>query len=482
MDFGIVSRVLGLLLIVEAVTMTPSLAIAYYYKEDGNSFLISILIMVLVGIILASIGKRKQTGTIRYREGFMIVGVGWILASIFGALPFTFSGSIPSFIDAVFETVSGFTTTGATIMTDIEIMPKGILFWRSFTHWLGGMGILVFTLALLPALGFGSVQLYKAESPGPSPGRLVPRIGQTAKLLYIIYFGFTFLECFFLVLAGMSLFDAMTHSFATMGTGGFSTLNASVGGFQNHAVEWIIIVFMLIAATNFSLFYGVINGNFRSLFRDSEFRFYMGVFTVSVIAVTLDIVRFTADGQGIEAIRQAAFQVSSIVTTTGFTTVNFELWPAFSKMILFLLMFIGGSSGSTGGAIKQIRVLLILKFVMREINRLIHPRAVIPIRVGDKTVPETVMNSVMGFVVLYILIFCVFSIVLQTQGMDIVSATSAVAATLGNIGPGFGMVGAATNYAALTNLTKVLLTVCMLLGRLELYSILILFIPSFWKK
>jgi trk system potassium uptake protein len=481
MEFGIVLRTLGLLLLVEATTMLPSLGLAAYYREGIQPFLHSILIILSVGMIFVAATRKRSRGMIRYREGFMIVGLGWVLFSIFGALPFVLSGSIPSFIDAVFETASGFTTTGATILINIEILPRSVLFWRSFTHWLGGMGILVFTLALLPALGMGTVQVFKAESPGPSPGKLVPRIGQTAKLLYIIYFAISLAECLLLAIAGMSLFDAITHTFATMGTGGFSTLNASIAGFQNPAVEWIIIVFMLLAGTNFALFYGIFNKNFFSILKDSEFQFYMAIAAIASAIIVFNTMPFY-EGLAIKGIRDAIFQVVSIVTTTGFTTVDYELWPTLSKILLFLLMFIGGSAGSTGGAIKQIRILLILKYVNREISKLIHPRAVIPIRVGGKTVPDNVMQNVVGFVLLYMLIFCFFSILLTTQGMDLISSTAAVAATIGNIGPGLGMVGPAQNYAALTDFTKIILTLSMLLGRLEIYTVLILIMPSFWKK
>jgi trk system potassium uptake protein len=481
MEFGIVLRTLGLLLLVEATTMLPSLGLAVYYGEGYQPFLYSILIILAIGGMIAAMTGKKKPGMIRYREGFMIVGLGWVLFSVFGALPFVLSGAIPSFIDAVFETTSGFTTTGATILTNIEILPRSILFWRSFTHWLGGMGILVFTLALLPALGMGTVQVFKAESPGPSPGKLVPRIGQTAKLLYIIYFAISLAEVILLAIAGMSIFDAFTHTFATMGTGGFSTLNASIAGFENPTIEWIIIVFMILAGTNFALFYGIFNKKFFSIFKDSEFKFYMLVAGTASILVIFNTLPYYG-GLAAQGIRDSIFQVASIVTTTGFTTVDYEVWPTLSKMLLFLLMFFGGSAGSTGGAIKQIRILLVLKYVNREISRLIHPRAVIPIRVGGKTVPDSVMQNVVGFVLLYMLLFCLFSVILTTQGMDLISSTAAVAATIGNIGPGLGLVGPAQNYAALTDLTKIILTLSMLLGRLEIYTILILFMPSFWKK
>ncbi len=481
MELGIVLRTLGLLLLVEAFTMLPSLGLAMYYGENTYGLLISILIIAAVGAIIVAIIKPNREAKIRYREGFLIVGFGWVLFSLFGALPFVLNGSIPSFIDAVFETASGFTTTGATILRDIESLPRSLLFWRSFTHWLGGMGILVFTLALLPALGMGTVQVFKAESPGPTPSKLVPKVGQTAKLLYIIYLGISLAECFLLSISGLSIFDAFTHTFATMGTGGFSTLNASVGGFQNPAVEWIIIVFMFLAGANFALYYGFFSRNILGIIRDSEFQFYFAVTALASVFVIVDTLPYYG-GLMEEGIRGALFQVTSIITTTGFTTLDYEIWPSLSKTLLFLLMFFGGSAGSTGGAIKQIRILLVLKYINREISRLIHPRAVIPIRIGGKAVPESVVQNIVGFVLLYIALFCFMSLLLTTQGLDLISSTSAVAATIGNVGPGFGLVGPTLNYAGLTNFAKILLTFSMLLGRLEIYTILILFTPAFWRK
>lgn len=480
MDFGIILKVLGVLLIIESAFMLPSVGLSLFYGEnDTYAFIITICITVVVGLI----GSRfkPQKGIVRYREGFMIVGLGWILASAFGALPFMFAGVFDSFIDAFFETVSGFTTTGATVIRDVEVLPHGILFWRSFTHWLGGMGILVFTLALLPAMGLSTIQIFKAESPGPTPDKLAPKLKQTAKFLYGIYILFTLIQIIFLKLAGMSWFDATNHSFATLGTGGFSTRNASIGAFQNPTIDWITIFFMFAAGINFSLYYDVIHGNFKTLLRDREFQFYSFVIFLAVVFITVNVNELF-DHNLIESIRQSAFQVTSLITTTGYATVDYEVWPDFSKMILFLLMFIGGCSGSTGGAIKNIRILLVFKIIKRELYKLIHPKAVIAVKVGNKAVPEEVLQNVVGFVLLYILIFVGVSIVLLTQGMDLLSSTSAVAATLGNIGPGFGLVGPAMNYAHLTGFTKLLLTACMILGRLEIYTILILVIPAFWRS
>lgn len=480
MDIGIVIRTLGLLLLIEAIAMLPSLAVALLYGE-GDAYALSLSLIITAAAGLMAMYARRREGVIRYREGFLIVGIGWVIASFFGALPFLFAGTFPTFIDAFFETVSGFTTTGATVLTNIEIQKHGILFWRSFTHWLGGMGILVFTLAVLPTFGKGTMQIMAAESPGPIPGKLVPRVAHTAKILYAIYSLISLAEVILLRLAGLSWFDSFTHTFATMGTGGFSTLNASVGGFHNPPAEWIMAIFMVIAGTNFSLYYGIRLGNFQSLFNDSEYRFYLLIIILTVALITANIIHpYGWDWN--KAIRDAFFQVTSIVTTTGFATLDYEIWPAFSKMLLFLLMFIGGCAGSTGGAMKQIRILLGLKAIRRDMYNLIHPRAVTPVMAGTKAIPENIVREVMSFIFLYVLIFVSASLLLLTQGMDLISSTSAVAATLGNIGPGFNLVGPAMNYSALTTLTKSVLSFCMLLGRLEIYPLLILLLPDFWKK
>lgn len=480
MDFGIIFKVLGLLLLIESAFMLPPLGLSIYYSEyDTMAFLISIGITAVMGFMGFVLFKPKK-GTVGYRESFLIVGLGWILASAFGALPFILSGTFDSFIDAYFETVSGFTTTGASVLKEVEGLPHGILFWRSFTHWLGGMGILVFTLAILPAMGVSTLQIFRAESPGPSPSKLSPKLGHTAKLLYGIYILITVAEVIALKVAGMPLFDAVNHTLATVGTGGFSTQNASVGAFKTPAFDWIIAFFMFASAANFSLYYDAIHGNFETLLKDREFWFYVFVVLISIILITVNINPFY-NYNLTESIRHSTFQVTSVVTTTGFATVDYEAWPVLSKMILFLLMFIGGCSGSTGGAMKHIRILLVFKIIKREFYKLIHPNAVITVRVGEKPIPENILKNVVGFVLLYIIIFVLISTILLTQGMDIISSTSAVAATLGNIGPGFAAVGPTMNYSNLTNITKVLLICCMILGRLEIYTVLVLLFPAFWR-
>lgn len=478
MDSGLVLKTIGHLLIVEAVFMIAPLGISIYYGEsDFKAFFIAILITAFVGTILSFSRARKEA--VRYKEGFMIVGLGWLLISIFGAIPFLLAGTFDNFIDAFFETVSGFTTTGASVLKDIESQPHGILFWRSLTHWLGGMGVLVFTLSLLPAVGMSSLNILKAESTGPTPGKLVPKIAETARILYIIYILLTGLEIIFLKIGGMPLFDAVTHTFATVGTGGFSTKNKSIAAYNMPSIEWVIMIFTFLAGVNFSLYYDVLMGKFKSLFKDREFQFYCTVIGIAIILITINIT--DSWGNILLSFRQAAFQVVTIISSTGFATLDYSIWPAFSKMILFILMFFGGCAGSTSGGIKILRVMIVFKYIKREFYKLIHPNSVISIRIGGQTIPENVVQNVIAFVLLYFLIFAGLSLILLTQDMDLISSTSAVVASLSNIGPGFGSVGPAMNYAGLTTFTKILLSFTMILGRLEIYTVLILITPIFWK-
>lgn len=478
MDSGLVLKTIGHLLIVEAVFMIAPLGISIYYGEsDFKAFFIAILITAFVGTILSFSRARKEA--VRYKEGFMIVGLGWLLISIFGAIPFLLAGTFDNFIDAFFETVSGFTTTGASVLKDIESQPHGILFWRSLTHWLGGMGVLVFTLSLLPAVGMSSLNILKAESTGPTPGKLVPKIAETARILYIIYILLTGLEIIFLKIGGMPLFDAVTHTFATVGTGGFSTKNKSIAAYNMPSIEWVIMIFTFLAGVNFSLYYDVLMGKFKSLFKDREFQFYCTVIGIAIILITINIT--DSWGNILLSFRQAAFQVVTIISSTGFATLDYSIWPAFSKMILFILMFFGGCAGSTSGGIKILRVMIVFKYIKREFYKLIHPNSVISIRIGGQTIPENVVQNVIAFVLLYFLIFAGLSLILLTQDMDLISSTSAVVASLSNIGPGFGSVGPAMNYAGLTIFTKILLSFTMILGRLEIYTVLILITPIFWK-
>ena len=480
LNFRVVSRILGMLLVCEALLMLPSLAVATYYKgTDIHAFALSILITGLVGVPLTFLKTGKK---IMYaRDGFAIVALGWILLSIFGGLPFFISGAIPSFIDCFFETSSGFTTTGASILTDIEILPRGILFWRSFTHWVGGMGVIVLTLAILPSVGAGAMQMMKAESPGPNPGKIVPKVAETAKILYGIYILITIVEIILLKVAGLPYFDAAIHTFGTVGTGGFSNLNASVGGYNNLAVEIIITIFTFMCGANFTLYYQMLKGDIAAPFKDEEFRFYLKTVLAAILLITINLYGSVFESIW-EALRHSSFQVVSIISTTGYVSTNFETWGMFSKIILFMLMFVGGCAGSTGGAIKNIRFLLLFKVMKRELLQIIHPKAVYTVRFGSRAVDERTISEVLGFFFMYIIIFIAAVLAVSLDNMDWATTISSVAATIGNVGPGFGIVGAIGNYSSLSDLSKLVLSMCMIIGRLEIYPILLLGMPSFWKR
>lgn len=480
MNYGVVIKILGNLLTVEALLMIPSLLVSLYYNQyDKKAFLISIFITSILGFIM---GKKEETKeNIKAKEGLAIVAFGWILASFFGSLPFVLSGSIPSWIDSFFETVSGFTTTGATIVDNVESLPMGILFWRSFTHWIGGMGILVFTIAILPTLGVGGFQIFKVESPGPMPDRIVPKVKDTAKILYITYFIMTVLEIILLLFGGMSLYDAAVHTFGTVGTGGFSTKVASVGHYDSSYIHIIIGIFMILSGVNFSLYYLLFQGKWKEVFKNEELRLYFGIIFSSVILIALNINSEIYKNIGL-ALRDAFFQVGSIITTTGYATTDFDKWPTFSKSILFLLMFVGGCAGSTGGGIKNIRILVLFKLVKREFSKILHPRAVIPIKTNGEIVSNETVAGITSFFALYIFIFVLGTVLISLEGMDLVSSSSAVASALGNIGPGFGIVGPVETFSSISSMGKLLLSLFMLLGRLELFTIIALILPKTWRN
>lgn len=480
MNYGIIIKVLGNILEVEAILMIPSLLVSLYYNEyDINSFIISIILIGITGIILSK--KTVYKKSIKTKEGLAIVALGWILCSLFGSLPFIISGSIPSWIDSFFETVSGLTTTGATLIDNVEILPKGILFWRSFTHWIGGMGILVFTVALLPTIGVGGFQIFKAESPGPTAERIVPRIKNTAKILYITYISITVLEIVFLRIGGMSLYESTVHTFATVGTGGFSTKNSSIGAFNSTYIHIIISIFMLLSGVSFSLYYALFNRKWKDIFKNEELKLYLGIVLSSVTLIALNINSKIYHNIGL-SFRDSLFQVSSIITTTGYSTVNFDEWPTFSKSILFLLMFVGGCAGSTSGGIKNIRILVLAKLVRREFRKIFHPRAVVPIKNRERAIPNGVVASISSFFILYIAIFALGTILISLEGINFESAASATASMLGNVGPGFGFVGPTCTYSNFSALSKLFLSLLMLLGRLELFTIMALFVPTTFKN
>ncbi|MGI6585770.1 MAG: TrkH family potassium uptake protein [Gracilibacteraceae bacterium] len=480
MNIRIVFRVLGMVLICEALFMLPSLAVSIYYKgDDIAAFALSILITAAVGILLTYI--RADKDDMYARDSFAIVALGWILLSFFGSLPFVISGAIPAFIDAFFEASSGFTTTGASILKEIEGLPRGILFWRSFTHWVGGMGVIVLTLAILPSIGAGGLQMMKAESPGPAPGKIVPKVAETAKILYGIYIMITAMEILLLKTAGLPFFDSAVHTFGTVGTGGFSNMNTSVGEYNNVYVEIIITVFTFICGANFSIYYQMLKGDIKAAFKDEEFRFYFRTVTIAIVLITINLYGSVFNSIW-ESLRHSSFQVVTIISTTGFSSTNFDEWGMFSKIILFMLMFVGGCAGSTGGGIKNIRFLLLLKVMKRELLQIIHPKAVYSVRLGGRAVDERTISEVLGFFFMYMIVFIAAVLIISLDNLDWTTTITSVAATIGNIGPGFGSVGAAGNYSGLSNLSKIVLSMCMIIGRLEIYPILLLGIPSFWKK
>lgn len=480
MDLRGIFHLQGWLLIFLGGAMLVPLPVSLYYRSDDLIALgVSALVTAATGFIV--VRSTHIARDVRVREGFAIVTFGWLLAAAFGALPFVISGAIPSYTDAFFETMSGFTTTGASILTDIEAMPRGLLFWRSFTHWLGGMGIILLSLAILPFLGVGGMQLFKAEVPGPVADKLAPRVAQTAKILWGVYIALSAAETILLMVGGMDLFDALCHTFGTMATGGFSTRNASIAAFPSPFIQWVIIVFMFLAGVNFALHFRVIRQGPLIYRRDREFLVY-----VTFIAVaSLFIYGMTAVRMGEyseKAVRDVVFQVISIQTTTGYVSFDYELWPFAAQMLLFLLMFVGGSAGSTGGGMKVLRIYLLIKFVFTELDRLIHPHAIIPVRVRQQTISRDVVTNVLGFAILYLFIFALGSLLVTMMGYDMPTALGAVVATMSNIGPGLGDVGAVDNYAHFSAAGKWLLAFFMLIGRLELYTVLILFAPSYWRR
>lgn len=482
MNFKFVIHILGFLIMITGLMMLTGIPFSIYYNDND------ILVLLFSGLITSALGlfvyvftSKNLDKEIGKREGYLIVTSGWFIMSLVGSVPFVISGYIPSITDAFFETVSGFTTTGATILTDIEKLPHGLLFWRSLTHWIGGMGIIVLSIAILPLLGVGGMQLYQAEVAGLSKDKLHPRVQETAKRLWGIYFLFTLVETILLLFGGMNLFDSLCHSFGTLASGGFSTKNQSIAYYNSPYIEYVVIIFMFIAGTNFSLHYFALKGNIKNYFYDSEFRFYLVFILTLVIGTSFYL--FFANNLGFESsFRQSAFSYISVLSSTGFATVDYQLWaPFFTEIFLILLLF-GACAGSTSGGVKMVRYQLLLKNSLLELKRLIHPNAIIPVRQNGKAVPAEIIAKISGFVLLYLFIFGFASVILNIVGLDSTSAMGSVAACLANIGPGLNSTGPVTNYASVPEIGKWILSFVMILGRLELFTVLILFSPSFWKK
>jgi len=434
------------------------------------------------GLILAWMGKAtRRRISLPPRDGFLFVALAWVFASALGALPFTLAGTM-SYVDAFFETISGFTTTGASILTDIEAVPKSLLLWRSTTHWLGGMGIVVLAVAILPLLGVGGLGLMEAETPGPSVDKISPRISSTAKILWLIYVALTILEILLLMAGGMDWFDSVTHTFGTMATGGFSPRNLSVGHYRSAYIDIVITVFMLAAGLNFSLYFKLLSGKAASVFRDTEARTYLGIFAAAALLGAWDLTRSGTYPDFGTALRYSGFQASSILTTTGFATADFAAWPALSQTVLFLLMFIGGCSGSTGGGIKVIRIVFLSKMAFTEMKYLLNPRGIFGIFVDGKSLRKNIIYDTAAFVLLYIFLLLATTLIVAAGGYDILTSLTASLACVGNIGPGFGKVGPVFNYGFFPDWIKLWLSFAMLAGRLEIYTIFILFTRAFWRR
>lgn len=474
---------LGHLLWIEAAFMAPALLISVFHGEWSavGAFLMTMALMaVLVPLLFfRTKGERK----IYARDGIVIVSLSWIALSLFGSLPFVFSGGIPSFMDAWFETVSGFTTTGATILSDVEGLPMGLLYWRSFTHWLGGMGVLVFMLIVVPGGGRGNgdmLHILRAESPGPVVGKLAPKLRQSAGILYVIYFGLTVLEIVMLLLGGMPVFDAVTTAFGTAGTGGFAIKNASIAFYDSYYLQTVIAVFMMLFGVNFSIYNLLLLKQFRDVAKNEELRVYFGVMAGATILITLNILPLYGNIR--DALHHSYFQVSSVMTTTGFCTADFNLWPEFSRMLLVLLMVMGASAGSTGGGVKVARIVILFKGLKNAIQKVIHPRAVRVVKMDGVQVEDGVIRSTSSYMTAYWLIVGVSMLLVSLDNFSLETSLSAVFACLNNIGPGLDVVGPVGNYSSFSALSKFVLSLTMLLGRLEIFPVLMLFVPQTWKE
>ncbi|MCB0459764.1 MAG: TrkH family potassium uptake protein [Flavobacteriaceae bacterium] len=498
LNIKIIFQMMGLLLMFNGSFMLVAALVSFYYKDGATKgILFAGITTWLTGVLFRYITKdfKKE---IKKREGYIVVTLGWILMSLSGSLPYMFSESIPSFTNAFFETISGYTTTGASILNDIESMPKGILFWRSTTHWIGGMGIIVLTIAILPLLGIGGMQLFAAEAPGPSADKLHPRITDTAKRLWYVYMGLTAIEAVLLKIAGMGVFDAVNHAMSTLSTGGFSTKNASVAHWNDTpAIQYIITVFMVLAGMNFVLSYFAFKGKISKVLHDEEFKTYI----LNIIGITIVValvIYFRADvskvptetqliahpmvyGPFESAFRHAFFQVVAVVTTTGFVTADFTIWTPFLTTIFFFLMFFGASAGSTSGGVKFVRHIIMLKNSFLEFKRSIHPNAIVPVRFNNKSISQDIVFNILAFFILYLLVFSIGSLVFGIIGLDFMTSVGGAASSLGNVGPAFGKLSPVNNFDSLPAIGKWWSAFLMLLGRLELFTVLILFTPYFWR-
>jgi len=489
MNIKTILNILAAMLGLTGVTMLLPALIAWGYNEpDLVGHLKSSAICILIGLPVWFFTRKNRS--LNNKDGFAIVTLAWLLVALAGAQPFYLTGAIPNFTDAWFESMSGVTTTGATIIGNIETLPNlvngieslphGVLFWRSFIQWIGGMGIIVFTIAILPLLGVGGVQLFKAEVPGPVADKIRPRINQTAKILWMVYVGFTFVQMLLLGLAGMPWFDSVCHAFTTMPTGGFSTQNASIAAYSNPLIHYIIIFFMFVAGVNFTLHFRAITGNYKVHLKDYEFRVYLSIICIATLLIFFNISSANSDWSH-NSFLISLFESLAMLTGTGYANADYELWPFFSQHILLIIMFFGAMGGSTSGGMKITRIILLIKYAATETRRMLHARAIIPIRIGDRFISDEVVRNTLGFSLIYLSIFVLTSFVLTAFNLDLLSAIGASASAIGNVGPAFGAFGPTDNYALLHPIGKWMLTICMLLGRLEIFTIMVLFSRTFWK-
>ena len=489
MNIKTILNILAAMLGLTGVTMLLPALIAWGYNEpDLVGHLKSSAICVLIGLPVWFFTRKNRS--LNNKDGFAIVTLAWLLVALAGAQPFYLTGAIPNFTDAWFESMSGVTTTGATIIGNIETLPNlvngieslphGVLFWRSFIQWIGGMGIIVFTIAILPLLGVGGVQLFKAEVPGPVSDKIRPRINETAKILWMVYVGFTLFQILLLGLAGMPWFDSVCHGFTTMPTGGFSTQNASIAAYSNPVIHYIIIFFMFVAGVNFTLHFRALTGNFKAHLKDYEFRVYLTIIFISTLIIFFNISSTDSDWSH-DSFLKSLFQSLAILTGTGYSNANYELWPYLSQHILLILMFFGAMGGSTSGGMKIARIILLIKHAKTETRRMLHARAIIPIKIGNRTISDEIVRNTLGFSLIYLSIFVLTALLLSVFNLDFQSAVGAAASAIGNIGPAFGVFGPTDNYALLHPVGKWMLTFCMLLGRLEIFTVIVLFSRIFWK-
>lgn len=475
-------KLTGLLFILLAASMVPSLLVAVYYAET-----ISLLSFAGVIIPFAILGGLLYWSTkdfeirIKMRYGFLIVTLAWLLFSLGGALPLTISGSIPSYVDAFFEMCSGFSTTGSSILTDIESLPKSMLFWRSFTHWLGGMGIIVFVTAVLPSIGIEGQLIASAETPGPTMDKLTPKYSDTARNLYMLYIGISLAETILLLMGGMGIYDSLVHTFGTVGTGGFSNYGANVGHFTSPYIRWVITIFMMMCGVNFNLYFIMFRHGFKAMLKDEELRYYLGFIIVPTALLTLALMAYGTFTDLFKALTSSAFNVVGFITTTGYGTDDFTKWPTFCQMLLFFLFFVGASTSSTGGGVKVLRILICMKLIRRGIMLKIHPNRVYSIKVSGRPVPQEVVTNIANFVFFYIIVVFAGTLLVSIDGYDLVTTISSVLTCLGNVGPGFGLVGPADNFSMYSDFSKIILSLLMIAGRLELFTFFMLFSPHYWN-